>query len=109
MFSDVLDENKIHISQSYDAIRKTCILLKFFDFWYRVKLQQSESYDEIRDNLPNVFREEIDYELKSCGYQPLFAGNPYDWIYLCSSHSSDPIAFFSEIVGVIEEKSFEDT
>lgn len=105
VFSDVLDEAKSHSSQSYDAVRKTYILLKFFVFWYRIKLDLpgTEAYEA--SELPKIFREEIDSDLNNSGYPPLFAGNPYDWIFLCSAYSNRPIEFFSEVIGIIDETS----
>lgn len=103
VFSDVLNEDKSHTSQSYDAIRKTYILLKFFHFWYQIKLDIPGTEDYKAEELPKIFRDEIDSALYRCGYQPLFAGNPYDWIFLCSSYSHKPIEFFYEVIAIVNE------
>lgn len=107
VFSDVLDGDKSHTSQSYDAIRKTYILLKFFHFWYQIKLELPGTEDYDADDLPKIFRDEIDNDLYNCGYPPLFAGNPYDWIFLCSAYSYKPIEFFYEVIAIINETSNE--
>lgn len=109
ILSDVLDENKISVSKSYDAIRKTLILFHFYDFWYKINLGEAKNLEpEEIENLPEIYREEIDATLVQCGYDRLFAGNPYDWLFLCSANSKDPIdsenfsyaiEFFSNIVG----------
>lgn len=105
VFSDVLDEEKSHTSQSYDAIRKTYILLKFFHFWYRVKLDISDITEYSTEEAAEVFLDEVNDNLYYCGYPPLFAGNPYDWIFLCSAYSRNPIEFFYEVIGIINEVS----
>ena len=114
ILSDVLDENKIGVSKSYDAIRKTLILFHFYDFWYKIKLGDVKNLEpEEIENLPEIYREEIDATLVQCGYDRLFAGNPYDWLFLCSANSKDPIdsenfsyaiEFFSHIVGELVDE-----
>ncbi|MBQ7476227.1 MAG: hypothetical protein IJT06_02385 [Selenomonadaceae bacterium] len=108
ILSDVLDENKASVSKSYDAIRKTLILFQFYKFWYEVALGDVDFLDakEIEE-LPEIYFDEINGELNECGYESLFSGNPYDWLFMCSAQSKDPedptnfsyaTEFFSEIV-----------
>lgn len=99
--SDILSYEKIAVSKSYDSIRKMIILLEFYRFFASVKL--SFNYD---DNLQNSyinadfsqyaqsFIDETNYILYDCGYEDLYAGNPYDWIFLCSAHAKKPLEFF---------------
>lgn len=94
VMSDVLDESKVSVSRSYDSIRKMIILLDFYTFWVNVKLETTDLSDLSKDDLSKIYLEEANDRLCLCGYEDLYAGNPYDWIFLCSSRSEDPLAFF---------------
>ena len=94
VMSDVLDATKISTSKSYDSIRKMIVLLDFYAFWACIKVGISDVSDIDKSTLYEIYQEEADSRLKLCGYENLYAGNPYDWIFLCASHSEDPLAFF---------------
>lgn len=104
VLSDILNETKVSTSRSYDAIRKTLVLLDFYVFWLRVKLGITKKEGYGREELAQIYRDEADTRLYRCGYEPLFAGNPYDWIFLCSVQNEDPPGFFRSLVaGLMEE------
>ena len=96
--SDVLDESKVSTSQSYDAIRKIIILLDFYVFWVEYKLGISDTDDIDPSLIPEIYSDQINETLAVCGYDPLFEGNPYDWLFLCSANSPDPLKFFFECI-----------
>lgn len=85
-FSDIL--NKSETSTSYDSIRKCLILLKFYHFWTSFLLNPSlfaasDGFD--------IFVEETDALLISCGHEALYAGNPYDWLFLWAAATDRPL------------------
>lgn len=114
--SDILSDEKIAISKSYDTIRKMLILLEFYHFYANAKINFDFGADnkhtpdtisaDCKDNLLNAYinanfsqyaktyKEETNYLLFDCGYEDLYAGNPYDWLFLCSSHAKKPLEFF---------------
>lgn len=94
--SDVLSDEKISTSQSYDAIRKMIVLLDFYRFWINIEL--SGNTTNSRKDLPSIYADETNYCLSLCGYDELTAVNPYDWIFLCSSNTDDPIEFFRSFI-----------
>lgn len=98
VLSDVLNEAKVTVSRSYDAIRKTLVLLDFYVFWVRVKLGITEIDNFSPEELAQIYRDEADARLYGCGYEPLYAGNPYDWIFLCAAQNEEPLAFFRGVV-----------
>ncbi len=101
ILSDVLDLTKATTSESYDAIRKTLILFNFYIFWCRIKLD-GEPLE--REDLSEVYTDEITSLLEECGYEPLYAGNPYDWLFLCSINQEEPLKFFrSTVLGLLED------
>ncbi len=84
-FSDIL--NKSGTSTSYDSIRKCLILLKFYHFWASLLLKPALAEYDLFD----VFQEETDALLTSCGYDELYPGNPYDWLFLWASTTEHPL------------------
>lgn len=97
IMSDVLSENKMAQSKSYDAIRKMIILLYFYSFWVKIKLGYVPD-SEADCQLCQIFVDEIDAILFHCGYEGLYAGNPYDWLFLCASRSQEPLEYLRACV-----------
>lgn len=98
ILSDVLDESKVTVSKSYDSIRKTIVLLDFYVFWVRIKLGITDISSYSTEDLFAIYRDEADTLLYECGYEPLYAGNPYDWIFLCSAKNEDSLTFFRRCI-----------
>jgi hypothetical protein len=104
--SDILDFEKIRNSKSYDAIRKLIILLNFYVFWVRIDLGYVEDIKEFsNEELYDTFVEELNYTLYRCGYEPLYPGNPYDWLFMFVSLKQKPLKYFRYF---IEEISLDD-
>ena len=106
--SDILGQrengkNKIETSESYDMIRKILVLFHFFTFWLKVKLKDSDTDEYNHEQLFDIYREEADYCLHDCGYEPLYAGNPYDWIFLRAAYNEKPLTFFRACINEIIE------
>mgnify|MGYP003289492044 CR=1 FL=1 len=101
-FSDILDTEKAKTSESYDAIRKALILLKFYTFWCGVKLQDPRYKGYSPEQLSNSYQEETSFLLFQCGYEDLYAGNPYDGIFLVfSKNKISPLDFCREFISNI--------
>lgn len=98
--SDVLSEDKITQSKSYDSIRKLIILLEFYRYWCSIKIMDEE-YDDFENPLSDAFIDEINYTLYLCGYEEMYAGNPYDWIFMCSAQADDPLSYFRQCITFI--------
>lgn len=93
--SNILKETTESTSTSYSSIRKTLILLEFYQFFTRCALNG----DAVED-LFDCFVEECNTILYECGYEDLFAGNPYDLMFLYFATCEDPVNDFR---GFIEE------
>lgn len=96
--SDILSIDKASHDRSYDNIRKIIILLNFYIFWVRVDLGYTDYLTEEQgcsDNiLYDVFIEEMNATLYNCGYEYMYAGNPYDWLFMCASLAEKPLRYF---------------
>lgn len=111
--STVLDPKKNQVSEGYDAIRKVLILLKFYTFWCKIKLKDPNYAEYSRDELTGIYLDETNSLLADCGYEPLYAGNPYDILFLIAAHNKvSPLAFFRRtietLLNLIDEEEEED-
>ena len=72
---------------SYDLLRKTLMLLKFYNFYY-----EADNCDRntICSNLMD-FYEELNATLISCGFAQLYVRHPFDCLLLYCANSYDPI------------------
>lgn len=97
--SAVLNMEKAQISESYDAIRKVLILLKFYIFWCKVNLTPQDYAEFSPEELTSIYLEETAALLSDCGYENLYAGNPYDFLFLAAAHNKiSPLGFLRETV-----------
>ena len=79
--------------ENQEQFRKMIVLLDFYRFWLNVKL--SVGYTELtKSELTETYIDEANACLVKCGYEELFAANPYDWLFLCAAYSEKPIEYF---------------
>lgn len=97
--SDVLSQSKMEHSKSYDSIRKMLLLLYFYIFWIQIELGYvsnsiiSTNNTDKMNPLYEIFIDETNAILYKCGYEELYAGNPYDWLFLCSAQNKQPLEY----------------
>lgn len=72
---------------SYDLLRKTLMLLKFYNFYYEA---DNEDRNAIAGNLMD-FYDEMNNVLISCGFAQLYVRHPFDCLLLYCTNSYDPI------------------
>ncbi|MGN0466731.1 MAG: hypothetical protein ACI4F9_10345 [Lachnospiraceae bacterium] len=100
-FSNIL--NKSDTSTSYDSIRKCLILLKFYHFWVSLSLNPNLiDIDNDIYNIYDIYLEETNSLLTSCGYEELYLGNPYDCLFLQASKTKSPLSILRNIIDSIE-------
>lgn len=104
VMSNVLDNIKMGKSESYDSIRKVLVLLHFYRFWCNVKIENADLIEYEPAVLCDIYKDEANNCLFEAGYEPLYAGNPYDWIYLYCAQKEEPIDFLREMMGMIMEE-----
>lgn len=72
---------------SYDLLRKTLMLLKFYNFYFEA--DNCDKYT-IGGNLMD-FHDELNTALISCGFAQLYIRHPFDCLLLYCANSYDPI------------------
>jgi len=82
-------------STSYERIRKLLILLEFYVFWARKRLETGSCDAGEQDGAR--FIDTVNQYMIGAGYPELYIGNPYDWIFFYVSHDREPLITFREI------------
>lgn len=85
---------------SFDILRKTLILMKFYNFYrnLQVATRKLDMDDEdINANLYDFF-DETNEELAQCGFVQMYLRNPFDWIIVFCANSPDPISYLQDFL-----------
>ena len=72
---------------SYELLRKTLMLLKFYNFYHEAK---NTDVDTICANLMD-FKDELNIVLDSCGFAQIYMCHPFDCLLMYCANSYDPI------------------
>ena len=80
---------------SYERVRKLLILLEFYVFWARKRLEAGTCDAGEQDGAR--FIATVNQYMIEAGYPELYVGNPYDWIFFYVSHDREPLITFREI------------
>lgn len=81
---------------SHERIRKLMILLEFYSHWARLLVANGHYYRSDKTESERCI-DNINKYLIDCGYPELYAGNPYDWIFLWAvNDDTDPLFAFRE-------------
>ncbi|HIU12898.1 MAG TPA: hypothetical protein IAD15_02335 [Candidatus Fimiplasma intestinipullorum] len=80
--------------KSNELVRKTMILLAFYVYWTKWCLKNRDA--TIITNAEDCQRcyYEMNHYLVEAGYPALYAGNPYDWIFLYAMQDDYPLDTF---------------
>lgn len=84
--------NGVHISG--ERMRKLLILLSFYEYLAGKSVSGGSRTLSGRD--AEKCRLRVNDFLVSSGYPELYAGNPYDWIFLFALENDDPLTVFRE-------------
>lgn len=81
-------------AETYDTLRKTLVILLFYDY-YLEAYKKIENFDDYQiEELFWEFHDEIDRKLIECGLIPLYVRNPFDKLILFCAASTYPIGTF---------------
>ncbi len=82
-------------STQHDLIRKTLIMLSFYHFWINTALSHNgQKTYEARKNDHERCIMELDQYLLDAGFPEMYAGNPFDWIFLWAAGRESPMQAF---------------
>lgn len=78
---------------SYDAIRKSLILLSFYHFFADARIKGIQSAD-----LFDEFVDEMNTTLAQCGYVQLYWRNPFDWMFGHCAEKEEPLDVLRDFI-----------
>lgn len=81
---------------SHERIRKLLILLEFYTYWAKLIAENKSSHYKATRIDSERCVDKINRYLLDCGYPELYAGNPYDWIFLWAVNDTNPLSAFRE-------------
>ena len=82
-------------STQNDLIRKTLILFVFYQFWMNIALSNNghKSYEAGVNDRERCISE-LDQYLLDAGFPEMYAGNPFDWIFIWAAGRESPMQAF---------------
>ncbi len=82
-------------SVSYELLRKTLMLLRFYNFYHDA---ENTDRDTICENLLD-FHDELNSILNTCGFAQIYMLHPFDCLLMHCANSEDPISTLYSVVG----------
>ena len=79
---------------SYELLRKTLMLLKFYNFYHEA---ENTDNDIICANLMD-FKDELNGMLNACGFALIYMLHPFDCLLMYCANSDDPISTLYSIM-----------
>lgn len=84
--------------KSHELVRKTMILLVFYEYWTKLLLHKGDcSYYANHKDSERCYAH-INGYLVDAGYPTLYEGNPYDWIFLFAMQDDYPMDTFRDFM-----------
>ena len=88
-----------------ELMRKMLIFLVFYTHWAEIITKKNYALYSARYPDPERCMDRINKRLLDAGYPELYAGNPYDWLFMWSLNDEHPLdAFRSYMREVFDEK-----
>ncbi len=88
-------------SADNEMMRKMLIFLVFYTYWAKVVLSKNDVFYPAKRQDSDRCLETINNRLLDAGYPELYAGNPYDWIFMWSLNDDHPLDAFRTYMGEV--------
>ena len=98
---DLVGENEI--------IRKMLIFLVFYTYWAKLIVDYNDELYKAKLSDSERCLDMINNYLLDAGYQELYAGNPYDWLFKWALNDEYPLNAFREYMNEVFAVKSEDT
>ena len=89
--------------KSYEVVRKTLVMLLFYKFWVKKKLEYKDELKMAKYDDCNRYIVYTNNYLDNARYPMLYEGNPFDWIFMYAAYQSSPLDTFRDIISKIYE------
>lgn len=84
-----------------EIIRKMLILLVFYTYWAKLVIRQNNAFYTAQKNDSERCLDTINARLLDAGYPELYAGNPYDWLFMWALNDENPLIAFRHYMGEV--------
>lgn len=84
---------------SAERMRKDLILLSYYRYWIKLAIER-QCYDAEGGDADRC-QAQMNQILLDSGYQELYYGNPYDWIFLFSMQTEMPLSTFRDYIATL--------
>ncbi len=84
-----------------ESVRKLLILLVFYVYWAKRSVKKNDLFYCAEYMDAERCKNEINTYLLDAGYPELYAGNPYDWIFLWAMKDEYPLFAFRYYIGEV--------
>ena len=85
---------------SFEVLRRSLILMKFYNFYRSYQLSTKKLNMDEKDINACLydFFDETNEELANCGFVQMYLRNPFDWIILFCANSPNPIDYLKDFI-----------
>ena len=84
-----------------EIVRKILILLVFYTHWAELAISKGDIFYTVLFSDSDRCLDIINNRLLSAGYPSLYAGNPYDWLFLWALNADHPLDAFRSYMGEV--------
>lgn len=94
-----------------EIIRKMLIFLVFYTYWAKLIISKDDVYYSAVFSDSERCLDTINARLLGAGYPELYAGNPYDWLFMWALNDDNPLIAFRHYIGevfAVKEEDSED-
>lgn len=106
---DGIEKAKSGAKMSDDRIRRILVLLGFYAFWAGRLCDENGKKRTVQKSDGADCYYTLNRRLLEAGFQSLYFGNPYDWIFLWSMKDEDPLGTFRYYLGEVYAVHLEET
>lgn len=94
-----------------EIIRKMLIFLVFYTHWAKLIISKNDAFYLAKFSDAERCLDTINARLLDAGYPELYAGNPYDWLFMWALNDENPLIAFRHYMGevfAVKEENTED-
>lgn len=84
-----------------EIVRKMLIFLTFYTYWAKIIIGQNDAFYKATPSDRERCFDTINNRLYYAGYPDLYAGNPYDWLFMWALNNDTPLEAFRYYMGEV--------
>lgn len=84
-----------------EIIRKMLIFLVFYTYWASLIISRDNAFYTVKFSDSERCLDTVNARLLDSGYPELYAGNPYDWLFLWALNDENPLIAFRHYMGEV--------